>query len=31
MGVLAAYLSSLFLTVIGNPTAYYEAAVIQCC
>jgi Cu2+-exporting ATPase len=25
-GVLAAYLSSLYLTVIGQPTAYYEAA-----
>lgn len=25
-GVLAAYLSSVFLTVTGNPTAYYEAA-----
>ena len=25
-GVLAAYLSSVYLTIIGNPTAYYEAA-----
>jgi len=25
-GVLAAYLSSVYLTVIGSPTAYYEAA-----
>jgi len=25
-GVLAAYLSSVYLTVIGNPTSYYEAA-----
>jgi Cu2+-exporting ATPase len=25
-GVLAAYLSSVFLTVIGNPASYYEAA-----
>ncbi len=25
-GVLAAYLSSVYLTVIGQPTAYYEAA-----
>jgi Cu2+-exporting ATPase len=25
-GVLAAYLSSVYLTVIGNPAAYYEAA-----
>jgi Cu2+-exporting ATPase len=26
VGVLAAYLSSVYLTVIGQPTAYYEAA-----
>jgi Cu2+-exporting ATPase len=25
-GVLAAYLSSIYLTIIGNPTSYYEAA-----
>jgi len=25
-GVLAAYLSSLYLTIVGQPTAYYEAA-----
>ena len=25
-GVLAAYVSSVYLTVIGQPTAYYEAA-----
>jgi Cu2+-exporting ATPase len=27
-GVLAAYLSSVYLTIIGYPTAYYEAAVM---